>query len=454
MTISTTIRKATFTGDGSQTIFPFAFKVFTTADLLAVQAVAATGVETALALTTHYTVALNADQNASPGGNLTMLVAPPTGTSLTLTSAVAPTQGTDLTNQGGFYPAVITNALDKLTVLVQQNVEKLARAFTLPLSDTTSPVLPGVAARADRLLAFDPATGAPGVSTFTQGGLASAVASVNSAAGNAAAAAASATQAATQVTLAAAQVTLAAGQATLATTAKTGAEAARDAALAAARIYATTAAGLAASTDGQYFYVPSTNPDESLILYQRVAGAAVDIKHYSAAFAPVQKTNQAILQVADSDGNVALDINANFAIDSTGGMATPALAFTTKDLNNQFALSDSDGNLVFAITAQGKLVATLDKVPTALKTGGTYDYEVNHLFTYGQSLSVGQATPAISTVQAYDNVMFTRGMRPQYDYPAEAAGVWYAALVPAVEAQSPVEALLAETPSMGAGDMI
>lgn len=74
MTIASSTRKAgPFTGDDASTVFAFSFKVFSAADLYVVKAVAvATGAETVLTLTTDYTVSLNADQNNSPGGTVTL----------------------------------------------------------------------------------------------------------------------------------------------------------------------------------------------------------------------------------------------------------------------------------------------------------------------------------------------------------------------------------------------
>ena len=57
-------------------------------------------------------------------------------------------------------------------------------------------------------------------------------------------------------------------------------ESARDAAIATGKIYATIAAGLAATTTGQYFTVPSTATEELLILYLNSAGSAVEQKRY------------------------------------------------------------------------------------------------------------------------------------------------------------------------------
>lgn len=138
------------------------------------------------------------------------------------------------------------------------------------------------------------------------GAQAAATAAATSAQGSAAAAAAAASAAqAASVAAAgvAAQVgadaaTAAAGGAA-ATTAQTGAVQARDAAIAArdvaqaardaatigGRVYASTAAGLAATSSGQYFSVPSASSTEHLLLYLNNGGAAQLVKTYpSSAF--------------------------------------------------------------------------------------------------------------------------------------------------------------------------
>lgn len=58
------------------------------------------------------------------------------------------------------------------------------------------------------------------------------------------------------------------------------AENARDAAQASGNFYPDTAAGLAATTDGQYFSVPSAESSEYLILYTNNAGGAQEVKRY------------------------------------------------------------------------------------------------------------------------------------------------------------------------------
>jgi hypothetical protein len=65
--------------------------------------------------------------------------------------------------------------------------------------------------------------------------------------------------------------------------AQTAAETAADAAQLSAGVYASTAAGIAATTNGQYFSVPSADASEYLILYRNNAGSAVEVKRYPSA---------------------------------------------------------------------------------------------------------------------------------------------------------------------------
>lgn len=134
MTIANTTRKAgPYDGNGATVTFPFAFKVFAASNLLVVLSDVG-GVETTQTLTTDYTVTLNADQDDDPGGDVVMVTAPATGETLTLASQLPIEQPTELTNAGGFYPGVINNALDRITIVQQQEAEKLARALRTSIS--------------------------------------------------------------------------------------------------------------------------------------------------------------------------------------------------------------------------------------------------------------------------------------------------------------------------------
>lgn len=120
MTISSTSRQAgPYAGNGVTVALPFAFKVFATTDVRVVSTNPA-GVSSDMALGTQFNVSLNSDQDVSPGGTVTMIVAPSVGYSITITSQVEALQTLDLTSGGNFYPQAIENALDRSVILCQQ----------------------------------------------------------------------------------------------------------------------------------------------------------------------------------------------------------------------------------------------------------------------------------------------------------------------------------------------
>lgn len=155
MTINSQTRTAgPFAGTGAIVAYPFTFKVFQARDLRVV-VVDATGVQTDSVLTVGHTVTLNADQNASPGGTVTPLIAIAVGSSLRITSALQILQPASLTNSGGFYPQVIEDALDRLTILMQEQ-GFVSSLQTLRVPDLAGvPVLASAVDRANKVLGFD-----------------------------------------------------------------------------------------------------------------------------------------------------------------------------------------------------------------------------------------------------------------------------------------------------------
>jgi hypothetical protein len=144
--------------------------VFATSDVVVVQT-DLYAVETTLVLGVDYTVTLNSDQDSNPGGTVNMTVAPAAGYLITLTSAVQNLQAVVLTNGGGFYPQVISDVFDRLTILVQQVAEKTSRALTVAISSEASTALPPPVA--NNLLGWD----ALGASIINYAGVASAAVS-------------------------------------------------------------------------------------------------------------------------------------------------------------------------------------------------------------------------------------------------------------------------------------
>ena len=152
MTISSTTRIAgPYTGTGLQAAFPFGFKVFQVTDVL-VTLTDTSGNLVTQTLTSQYTVTLNANQNTSPGGTVNMVTPPPAGYTLVIGSQVPALQPADLTNAGNFYPQVINDALDRLTVLIQQ--AHIGSAISVP-EITGVPTLPAAATRANTQMLFD-----------------------------------------------------------------------------------------------------------------------------------------------------------------------------------------------------------------------------------------------------------------------------------------------------------
>jgi hypothetical protein len=151
MTVSSTTSKASYTGNGLTTSFAVPFYFLAAADLQVILRSGTT--ETVQALTTNYTVS-GAGNEA--GGTVTMLVAPASGTTLTIRRSIAATQGTDLLPNDRLPAEDLEDGLDKLTMIAQQLGEESDRSIKYPASDAAvSAQLPAASARASKFLSFD-----------------------------------------------------------------------------------------------------------------------------------------------------------------------------------------------------------------------------------------------------------------------------------------------------------
>jgi hypothetical protein len=126
MTISTYENKINYVGDGSTTVFTFVFKVLAEnhMEVYLDDAIQSTG----------YTVTLNADQNANPGGEVTFAVAPATDVTITLLREVPLDQLVDYNPYDPFPAETHERALDKLTQICQQLDERVNRTIVGPPS--------------------------------------------------------------------------------------------------------------------------------------------------------------------------------------------------------------------------------------------------------------------------------------------------------------------------------
>lgn len=172
MTISSPDRFITYSGNASATVFTFPFKVFATSELVVNLQNDLTGVQTLQVLGTDYTAVLSAAPNSNPGGSITfILTAPAVGKTVIITSDIALEQPTNLSNQGGFYPDVINNSLDRATIQIQQVANLSTRALVIPITDVgIDTVLPNATERALKYLIFD-GNGNPDLATFSGGSI-------------------------------------------------------------------------------------------------------------------------------------------------------------------------------------------------------------------------------------------------------------------------------------------
>lgn len=145
MTIPSTTRKAgPLLGDGSQTAWPFTFKVFSTSDV-AVTTANALGIETTLVLDTDYTVALNGNQNTSPGGTVTYPISGTplaTGHVLSIAGDVDYDQPLAVPTGGNFNPTTFERQLDRMVMQIQQLREQASRAIRVGVTSDADATLP------------------------------------------------------------------------------------------------------------------------------------------------------------------------------------------------------------------------------------------------------------------------------------------------------------------------
>lgn len=154
MTVSSTNTKNSYSGDGSTTVFAYTFKIFDDDDITVILRTDATGGETVQTKTTHYTV--SGVGNAG-GGNITFGTAPASGITVVLIRETALTQSTDYTPNDPFPAASHEDALDRLTLMVQDQQEALDRSIKVSKTNTitSTEFTVGASTRANKIFAFD-----------------------------------------------------------------------------------------------------------------------------------------------------------------------------------------------------------------------------------------------------------------------------------------------------------
>ena len=154
MTVSSTTKRNSYTGDGSTTTFAYSFKIFDDDDITVIVRTTATGTESVQSKTTHYSVT---GVGSASGGNVVFGSAPSSAQTVVLLRQTAQTQATDYTPNDPFPAASHEDALDKLTLMTQDQQDELDRSIKLSRTNTMTSTEFTVTAtnRANKIFAFD-----------------------------------------------------------------------------------------------------------------------------------------------------------------------------------------------------------------------------------------------------------------------------------------------------------
>lgn len=132
MTVSNQNARMDYVGTGTVASFPFTFRIFADTDLV-VTKTDADGVRITLALNSEYTVTGVGSYN---GGNVVLTAALESGYTLTVRRVLPLTQQVDLRNQGAFFAETHEDALDRLTMILQQQDSILGGVLRVRPEDT------------------------------------------------------------------------------------------------------------------------------------------------------------------------------------------------------------------------------------------------------------------------------------------------------------------------------
>jgi len=126
MTVSSTTNKISYSTGGGVTAFAYTFPILQTSDLTVILKNNTTLGESTLSITTHYAVSWD---SVTRIGNVTTVATYGAGYTLIIKREVDLKQETDYTEGGAFPASSHEDALDKLTMIVQQLQEEVERCI-------------------------------------------------------------------------------------------------------------------------------------------------------------------------------------------------------------------------------------------------------------------------------------------------------------------------------------
>lgn len=156
MTVAAGARSSS-AGNGTTKIFTAAFRANSAAEVGVALVNDTTKVATVQTITTHYTVALDADTGVP---TVTFVTAPAAGVTVLIYPTNAVKQETDLDAGGSLYGTSIEAAIDKMAAQLQALEDKLGQCVRIGQGDNALAALGDGATRAGTVVTFAPTTGA------------------------------------------------------------------------------------------------------------------------------------------------------------------------------------------------------------------------------------------------------------------------------------------------------
>lgn len=130
MTVTTTLDRQYFPGDGANKNFPFNFKFFDNSQIF-VYLIDPLGTVIGKTLNVDYTLS---GANSPVGGTVVFSVAPPNLYRVLVQRIIPQVQPTSIRNQGAFFPATHEDVFDRLTMLIQQSIAESGNSLKLDKS--------------------------------------------------------------------------------------------------------------------------------------------------------------------------------------------------------------------------------------------------------------------------------------------------------------------------------
>lgn len=430
MSVSTTTRRKSYTGNGVTTVFAYDFRILQASDLF----VYFNGV---LQLS-GYSVG---GVGAGSGGNVTFLVAPANGVTVLFLRTVPRTQLVDTQNIEQILENVFDTSLDKLTMLVQELDELVTRSPQLPSTgvdgssyydfkgNLASNMADGVAnddgATYGQLVAVvGSAAAAAASAAAAAASAAAALVSENNASDSEDAAAASETAAAASASAAASSASTATTQAGIATTQagnaatsaaaalvsednasdSEAAAAASEAAAAASASSASTSAGTATTQAGVSTTQAGISTTQAAAAAASAAASAASAAAAASSAAEGLYANVVTLTFADSPYVPSLaEEGTLFRLDTSGGnivINLSALSVYGEDMKFAFVKTSGDAN-TGTVNRGGS--DTIDNVTSAL-----IDQQFTTVVLVGDSATASWIKIIQATGVADDSVTFAK----------------------------------------------